>query len=182
MRAARLLLAAAFACLAAACTDPESTLPEGSDVSAQVTSGSVRVLLRWTGTEQYFELRAPATDGWIIGTVTANGLHVDDLELNLADTGPLRDLKVRLGTQLDVGRPGAPKGWGAADLILDWSYQTDVELVPLATRRVPADDIFAGILRDNRLEMNANVRSITDAAAEDIELVQLEFTASGTMD
>lgn len=180
MTKSRLLLVAFLGVVA--CEDGDAPPPPGTQVRAQISTGSIRLMSRWTGTAEYFELRAQATDGWIVGAVTANGLHVDDLELRLADTGPLRALKVRLGTQLDVGRPGAPKGWGAADLILDWGYQNDVELVPLATRRVPHDDIFAGILTGGRLEMNANVRSIVDAAGEDIELVQLEFNASGPLD
>lgn len=165
-----------------ACEDANAPPPPGTQVSAQIESGNLRLLLRWSGTEQYFEPRAAATAGSIVGEVTDSGLRIEDLELDLADAGDLRELHVKLGTQLTVGRRGSPKGWGTADLVLSWSYQTADGLVPLAERRVPHDDIFAGVLTGDRLEMNANVRSISDQAQEDIELVQLEFTAGGALD
>lgn len=166
---------------AGACEDGDAPPPPGTQVSAQIESGNLRLLLRWAGTEQYFEPRASATAGFIVGEITDTGLRIDDLELDLADAGDLRELHVKLGTQLAVGWPGSPKGWGSADLVLSWSYQTAGGLVPLADRRVPHYDIFAGVLTGH-LEMNANVRSISDQAQEDIELVQLEFSASGPLD
>lgn len=177
----RLLLVALLGA-GAACSDSVAPPPHGTQVSAQIESGDLRLLLRWAATAEYFEPRAAATAGFIVGEVTDGGLRIDDLELDLADTGDLRELHVKLGTQLTVGQPGSPKGWGTADLVLSWSYQTADGLVPLAERRVPHDDIFAGVLTGDRLEMNANVRSISDQAQEDIELVQLEFTAGGALD
>ena len=177
----RLLLVAFLGVVA--CEDGAAPPPPGTHVSAQIESGNLRLLLRWAGTEQYFEPRASAIAGFIVGEITDTGLRIEDLELDLADAGDLRELHVKLGTQLEVGHPNAPKGWGSADLVLDWTYDTGAGLVPLATRRVPSGDTFAGVLGDDpRLEMNANVRSIVDATGEDIELVQLEFSASGPLD